>query len=87
MVVVVVVVDQPLHEAAGEAPGLAAGWPGIRVVFVVRVGFKNGDVRRRGRPLCGEWWERSVVEICWGEGFVLRVWCLHLVLGFGEGGE
>jgi hypothetical protein len=43
----VLVVDQPVHEAPGKVLGFAADGPAplVVVVLVVRIRFKDGDVR------------------------------------------
>jgi hypothetical protein len=45
VIVVMVMMDQPVHEAAGEVLGFAADESALFVVvLVVRIGFEDGDV-------------------------------------------
>jgi hypothetical protein len=56
--IIMVVMDQSLHETTGEPLGVTA------ILFVVRISFENGNVWRRWGPLrSGQGWQGPGVKI------------------------
>ncbi len=61
LVSLAMMVDKPMHEAAGKVLGLVAE-PLVVAIFVVRVCLKDGNAWRRGRSFGRKRWERSIVD-------------------------